>query len=49
MKFKISQHVTYEGRRWVIYEAHVNESGETTYYLKRGVYRTTAKESELSE
>ena len=48
MKFKVDQHVTYKGRRWVIYAAHVKKYGETTYYLRRGVYRTTAKESEVS-
>ena len=50
MKFKIGDYVLYEGRKWEIYWLYQSESGEVTYYLKRGVYcRTTAKEKELSK
>ena len=47
MKFKIGDYVLYEGRKWEVYGLFQSESGEVTYYLKRGVYRTTAKEKEL--
>lgn len=49
MKFKIDQHVTYQGRRWIVTGSGTDGEGNVTYYLKRGVYRTTAKEKELSK
>ena len=49
MKFKIKQTVIYEGRNWIITGSYTDKNGEVTYYIKRGVYRTTAKEKELSK
>lgn len=49
MKFKIGDYVLYEGCKWEIYWLYQSESGEVIYYLKHDVYRTTAKEKELSE
>lgn len=49
MKFKIDQHVTYQGRRWIVAGSGTDGEGNVTYYLKRGVYRTTASEEEVSE
>lgn len=41
------QVVTYKGRKWIITGFGVDVEGRTTFYLKRGCYRTTAKESEV--
>lgn len=49
MKFKVDQHVTYQGRRWIVTGSGTDGEGNVTYYLKRGVYRTTASEEEVSE
>ena len=49
MKFKIDQHVTYQGRRWIVTGSGTDGEGNVTYYLKRGRYRTTASEEELSK
>ena len=49
MKFKIDQHVTYQGRRWIVTGSGTDGEGNVTYYLKRGRYRTTASEAEVSE
>lgn len=49
MKFKIGDYVLYEGRKWEITGFGYDGNGEVTYYLKRGLYRTTASEAEVSE
>lgn len=48
MKFKENQHVTYDGRRWIV-TGHGNDGkGRTVYFLKRGCYQTTAYEEEVT-
>lgn len=47
MKYKEGQYVIYEGRQWIVYGVHKSEKGEVTYYLKRGLIRTTAKAKEI--
>ena len=49
MKFNLGDSVTYKNKEWIVYGIFVLDDSEPTYYLKCGVYREIAKESELSQ
>ena len=48
-KFKQGQTVIYNNRKWIITGSGTDGNGNAVYYLRRGCYRTTANEEELTE
>ena len=46
--FEIGQHVTYNNKRWVVFEITEGANGKLILTLKRGPYRETASADEVT-